>query len=184
MPDLILKAPYFSQRDSATGHAMRMCFSSSCAMLLNTLKPNTLKGANGDDDYLKTVFRFGDTTIADAQVKALAQYGVSAQFRQNLTWADIDNQLKAGVPVPIGILHHGTASNPTGGGHWILIIGKKADGSAYFVHDPFGDLDLANGGYLSSNGKQLAYSVKNLTPRWRVNGTGGWGVIAKKAAIK
>ena len=181
MPDLILKVPYFSQRDSATGHAMRMCFSSSCAMLLNTLKPNAVKGANGDDEYLKTVFRFGDTTIADAQVKALAQYGVKAQFRQNLDWKDIDAQLAAGVPVPIGILHHGPVSKPTGGGHWLLIIGRKGDGSGYFVHDPFGDLDLINGRYISTNGKQLVYSKKNLSPRWRVGGTGGWGIIAQKA---
>lgn len=175
-----LKVPYYSQRDSQTGHAMRMCFSSSCAMLLSTLKPGAITGANADDQYLKTVLRFGDTTIADAQVKALTQYGVKAQFRQNLTWADIDAQLTKGIPVPIGILHHGPVSAPSGGGHWLIIIGKSSDGQGYIVHDPFGDLDLINGQYVSSNGKSLTYSKKNLGPRWMVKGTPGWGIIASK----
>jgi hypothetical protein len=180
MPDLLLKVNYFSQRDSTTGHSMRMCFSSACAMLLDTLKPGAIKGANEDDQYLRTVFRYGDTTIAAAQVQALKHYGISAEFRQNLSWADLDAKLAKGIPVPIGILHHGHVSKPTGGGHWILIIGKKADGSAYYVHDPFGDLDLINGGYIATVGRQLAYSVKNLGPRWRVGGAGGWGIIAKR----
>lgn len=180
MPDLILPVQYYSQRDSATGHAMRMCFSSSCAMLLKTLRPTTLMGSNADDDYLKTVLKYGDTTIAQAQVKALATYGVRAQFRQNLDWPDIDRQLAAGIPVPVGILHHGPVTAPTGGGHWLLIIGRKADGSGYFVHDPFGDLDLVNGRYVSTSGQRLVYSKKNLSPRWRVRGAGGWGIVATK----
>lgn len=182
----LLSVPYYSQRDSQSGHAWRMCFSSSCAMLLQALKPGTLKGANGDDAYLQTVFKYGDTTIADAQIKALREYGISAQFRQNLQWADVDAQLMKGIPVPIGILHHGTAAKPQGGGHWIIIIGKQSNNTdtinddQYITHDPFGDLDLVNGGYPSSNGQKRIYSRKNLDPRWRVNGTPGWGIIAQK----
>ena len=36
---LLLPVPYFSQRDSATGQGDRMCFSSTCAMAAEFLKP-------------------------------------------------------------------------------------------------------------------------------------------------
>lgn len=173
-----LNVPYYSQRDSETAHAWRMCFSSSCAMLLSYLKPiGVLTGPNGDDQYLKRVLTFGDTTIADCQIRALRSFGVKAQMRYDLTEQDILDQLKKGKPVPIGILHHGPVSAPTGGGHWILIKGITASGD-YIVHDPFGELDLLNGGYPGpTNGANLKYSKKNLIPRWRVNNSGGWGII-------
>lgn len=181
MPDILLPVPYYSQRDSATAHSHRMCFSSSCAMLLNYLRPGLLKGTNGDDQYLNQVLKYGDTTSSDAQVRALNHFGLQSRFSANLNWADVENQLKKGIPVPIGILHHGPVSAPGGGGHWLLIIGRKADGSAYYVNDPYGDLDLVNGGYPGpTNGARLLYSKRNLEPRWRVKGAGGWGIIAKK----
>lgn len=183
----LLSVPYYSQRDSKSGHAWRMCYSSSCAMLLQALKPGTLPGSNGDDEYLKTVFKYGDTTSADAQIRALRDYGIKAQFRTNLEWEDIDRQLEKGIPVPIGVLHHGPLGGKLYGGHWFIIIGKKSNNTGtvnddqYFVHDPYGSLDLINGGYPgSTNGQKLLYSRKNLTPRWQVNGTRGWGIIAEK----
>jgi len=182
MREIKLAVPYYSQRDSATGHAMRMCFSSSCAMLLNFLKPGVLKGANGDDQYLKRVLTYGDTTSSTAQSQTLKYFGIQNQFRTDLNWSDIDSQLLKNTPVPIGILHHGPASSPSGGGHWLLIIGKTADGLHYVVNDPYGDLDLVNGGYPGpTNGAGLRYSKLNLDKRWRVNGAGGWGIIAGKA---
>jgi hypothetical protein len=175
-----LPVPYYSQRDSETGHAWRMCFSSSCAMVLSYLKPiGVLTGPNGDDQYLKRVLTFGDTTEHHAQVKALRSFGVNATMHYDLTEQDLLAQLQKKRPVPIGILHHGPSSAPVGGGHWIVVKGITADGQSYIVHDPFGDLDLVNGGYPgSANGKDLLYSKQNLIPRWRVNGSGGWGIIA------
>lgn len=175
----ILKVPYFSQRDSATSQGGRMCFSSSCAMLLESLKPGTLKGLNGDDQYLARVRRFGDTTEAAAQLQALASYGVKARFVQNATWATIEGQISRGIPVPIGMLHHGPVTAPSGGGHWILAIGHDRD--VIIVHDPYGDLDLVRGGYLSTTGAALRYSRRNLAPRWMVDGPGtGWAIIAER----
>jgi hypothetical protein len=50
--------PRFQERDSAQLFQRdRTCFSSSCAMLLEAIKPGTLKGANGDDQYLAVVQR-------------------------------------------------------------------------------------------------------------------------------
>lgn len=173
-----LQVRYFSQRDSATEHALRMCFSSSCAMLLETLRPGTLTGPNGDDAYLGRVLRYGDTTEATSQIKALQSYGVEATMIRNAGWGTIKAQIDLGIPVPIGILHHGPVGAPTGGGHWICAIGYSDD--AITVHDPFGDLDLVSGSYVKSWGARLRYSKKNLSPRWMVEGPGsGWAMIAK-----
>ena len=54
---------YYPQTDSATGHGDRMCFSSTCAMAIKYLRPDALKGSNADDDYLRTVLKYGDTTL-------------------------------------------------------------------------------------------------------------------------
>jgi hypothetical protein len=173
-----LQVRYFSQRDSGTEHALRMCFSSSCAMLLEALKPGTLQGANGDDTYLGRVFRYGDTTNAEAQLKALGDFGIRAELVKNADWATLERQINAGTPVPIGILHKGHVSAPSGGGHWITAIGHTPD--AIIVHDPFGELDLVSGTYVNNWGARLSYSRRNLAPRWMVEGpSSGWAIIAK-----
>lgn len=172
-----LQVRYFSQRDSATEHALRMCFSSSCAMLLETLKPGTLPGPNGDDTYLGRVLRYGDTTDGMTQIKALQSFGVEASLVKNASWKTIEAQIDKGIPVPLGILHKGPVSAPTGGGHWICAIGYSDD--AIIVHDPFGDLDLVAGAYINNWGARLRYSHLNLGPRWMVEGPGtGWAIIA------
>ena len=172
-----LQVPYFSQRDSGTEHALRMCFSSSCAMLLEALRPGTLQGPNGDDIYLGRVFRYGDTTNAEAQLKALGDFGVRAQLVQNANWGSLERQIARGIPVPIGILHKGPVSAPSGGGHWITAIGHTPD--AIIVHDPFGKLDLVSGAYLNNWGPRLSYSRKHLGPRWMVEGPStGWAIAA------
>lgn len=179
--DILLTVPYYSQRDSVFREQRgRMCYSSSNAMLLEYLKPGTLKGKYPpDDNYLVRVLEFGDTVMAHAQVSALKSFGVNAEFRTNLDWTDIDAQLRKHIPVPIGILIYGHANNPYGGGHWILVIGRKADGSAYYVHDPYGELNLLNGGYNSENGQTKLYSKNNLSKRWKVGTPHGWGIIAR-----
>lgn len=175
-----LAVPYYSQRDSATEHALRMCFSSSCAMMLEFLKPGTLQGRNGDDAYLGRVLRYGDTTDSAAQIKALNHFGLKARFIQNGGWGTIKSQIDLGIPVPIGILHKGPVSAPNGGGHWICVVDYTADGDAVIVHDPFGEIDLIGGTYLNTRGGNLRYSKKNLGPRWMVEGPGtGWAIIAE-----
>lgn len=174
-----MRVPYYSQRDSnVPGQATRMCFSSSCAMLVNTLRPGSLQGLNADDQYLKRVHQFGDTTDAAAQLRALRSYGIQARFTQSATWSDIERQISRSVPVPCGFLHHGTSAKPTGGGHWLTVIGFTK--SAVIVNDPFGELDVVHGGYVSSKGAGLAYSRANWGPRWMVEGPGGtgWAIIA------
>jgi hypothetical protein len=166
---------YYPQTDSATGHGDRMCFSSTCAMALKYLRPDALKGSNADDDYLRTVLKYGDTTLSTSQIKACQQYGVFASFYQKGTKQALLNELKAGFPVAVGILHKGHVSNPVGGGHWMLLIGD--DGEHGIFHDPYGEMDNVNGGYVKvgSGGKEVKYTWHNWLKRWEVEGKGtGW----------
>jgi GH24 family phage-related lysozyme (muramidase) len=173
-----LKVPYYSQRDSAiAGQAQRMCFSSSCAMLVTALRPGRLTGANGDDQYLQVVMQHGDSTDPQAQLKALAHYGISARFSQNCSWNDLEQQIAKGVPVPCGFLHHGPSTAPSGGGHWLIVIGTTP--TAVIVNDPWGEMLVAEGRYAGNRGVGLAYSRRNWGPRWMVEGNGtGWAIIA------
>jgi len=174
---LVLDVPYYSQRDNKKD-PLRSCFSSACAMLLKYVKPNSI---TNDDEYMVTVYKYGDTTEPSAQVTALEQHGLDVKFRQDGGWSDIDSQLAKGFPIPIGVLHHGPVTKPSGGGHWLTIIGRNEDNTAYVVNDPYGEMDLINGGYQNSNGSHLLYSKKNLGPRWLVEGPGtGWYIEAIK----
>ena len=173
--EIKLTTPYFSQRDNQKD-PMRTCFSSSCAMLLATLDPDVIKG---DDEYIGEVYKYGDTTEASAQIQTLRHFGIEAKFLQNADWGTVEAQLKKGIPVPMGILHKGSVSNPSGGGHWVCCVGITADKSKLWVHDPYGNLDLISGGYVSTDGKYRLYSKKNLGPRWLVEGSSsGWMILA------
>ena len=175
--EIKLSVPYYSQRDNYRD-ADRTCFSSTCAMLLSALKPNAI---DNDDEYVETVFSIGDTTESWVQLSALERYGIEAEFRQNADWNTVEELLRAGVPVPLGVLHHGPVSSPSGGGHWVLCVGISADGKNLWIHDPWGEMDVVGGGYVNSNGKYVQYSKKNLGPRWMVEGKGsGWSVLAVK----
>jgi hypothetical protein len=185
-PILTLAAPYFSQRKNYR-EPERTCFSTACAMLLEYLRPGTLKATRGvqlTDSYLDYVFSIGDTTDASVQVRTLAHFGVQSRFVTNGTHAMLDAQLKKGVPIPVAILHHGPPTKPYGG-HWILIIGKVLDSKApggfwYVVNDPQGELNHANGTYADVSGKGLKYSKNILTTRWTVEGDGsGWAIVAQ-----
>lgn len=153
---LVLDVPYYSQRDNKKD-PLRSCFSSACAMLLKYVKPNSI---TSDDEYMVTVYKYGDTTEPSAQVTALEQHGLDVKFRQDGGWSDIDSQLAKGFPIPIGVLHHGPVTKPSGGGHWLTIIGRNEDNTAYVVNDPYGEMDLINGEYQNSNGSHLLYSKK------------------------
>jgi len=166
---------YFSQRDNYRD-ASRTCFSSSCAMLVEALKPGTLNGPNGDDLYIQKVFQNGDTTEASVQLKTLAEYGIDAKFIQNGSIDLLKSQLDKGVPVPIGILHKGPADAPSGGGHWIIVIAY--DDKGFIVHDPWGEIDHASGTYISTNGESRHYSYNLIGKRWTVsNPSDGCAII-------
>ena len=176
---LTLPVPYFSQRDNASWQGHRMCFSSTCAMAAAFLRPGCLAGSGQPDDrYLALVERFGDTTNAAAQVQALERLGIQATFRTDGCIEQLIAQLRLGFPIPVGWLHHGSASAPRGGGHWSLVVGWDPRTRQVIMHDPYGEADLVGGGYVSTaigRGKAQRYSERNWGRRWMVEGPGtGW----------
>ena len=167
---VLLQVPYEFQNDNGpTGY--RECFSSSCAMVARFYG----KVAN-DDEYNRIRARFGDTTDSGAQLRALSSLGLQAQFRQNGDAATLERLIREGCPVPVGWLHKGPASAPTGGGHWSVVVGFTPE--AFILNDPNGEADLANGGYVTTSGsagRAIAYSRKNWLRRWEADGRGsGW----------
>ena len=174
IPVFPLDVPYYYQRDSKTGHGERMCFTSSMAMALDYIDSEVIQG--DDDWYLQVVLSFGDTVSAEAQLAAAHSLGFDAEFSTNGTQAKLEALLDAGVPVPVGILHKGGIEAPSGGGHWICLVGH--DETHFDVHDPFGELDLLNGGYCATgpeDGKFQRYTKKNLMKRWLIaNDSDGW----------
>jgi GH24 family phage-related lysozyme (muramidase) len=176
-----LPVPYLSQNDSVTGQGSRMCFSSSCAMAAAFLKPGYLSGSGQvDDQYLALVQRHGDTTDASAQVAALLSLGLRARFRTDGSIEHLIEQLQRGIPCPVGWLHKGPVSAPTGGGHWSLVIGWDPAKRQFLMHDPNGEADLVNGGYVNNaigSGAAQRYSERNWGRRWMVEGAGsGWWI--------
>jgi len=164
-----LDVPYQSQNDNASGTGYRECFSSSCAMV------SMFYGKIANDDAYNLVRqKYGDSTDAQAQLRTLRSLGLEANFITNGTTCDIRECIDAGRPVPVGWLHHGHFTAPSGGGHYSVIIGY--DDSGWIVHDPNGEANLATGGYTNNlNGAKQHYSFSGFNPRWIVEGEGsGW----------
>jgi hypothetical protein len=173
-PSNPLLVSYFNQRDNTSGQGSRECFSSSCAMVAAYYGK-----VKSDDEYNVIRARFGDTTNADAQVKALQSLGLKASFITDGTETLLQDEIKEGRPVAVGWLHHGPSNAPIGGGHWSVVVGFN--NQAYIHNDPFGKANIINGGYLSaSGGNNISYGKAQWLPRWRVNGTGGWVVLVRK----
>lgn len=166
-----LAVPYFNQVDNYT-QAHRTCNSSSCAMCLAFLRPGKI---SGDDEYLKKLItgHFGDTTDHGAQGRLLQSYGLSSTWHTNLSFKRLEDELKSGRPVVIGILHRGSLSAPTGG-HMCVVIGMTPKGD-FIVNDPYGS---CNDGYSGpvSNGNGTIYTRAMLKARWLPEGeNSGWG---------
>jgi hypothetical protein len=119
---------------------------------------------SGDYEYNKLRARFGDTTDPKAQIAALKVLGLTATFEMDGTVEALENEINEGHPVPVGWLHKGLVSSPTGTGHWSVIIGYTPEAN------------LSVGGYVSNKGGAgIAYSRKNWLPRWLIDGDDtGW----------
>lgn len=170
----LVGVPKYKQTDSArVDQRERTCFSSTAAMALEYLKPGTLKGANGDDQYLGRVLVHGDTTSATAQLAALASYGINARLVTTADFRLVEQQIDRGRPVGIGFIHRGPVTNPAPScdGHWILAIGYTP--SALIVHDPYWEADLVSGETIKRDAFGVTYGRQNLGRRWMVEKVGG-----------
>jgi hypothetical protein len=136
---------------------------------------------NDDTDYLRVVKSCGDTTSQATHNCALGKLGAPGKFSRRLSVDDLKATLLRGFPAAIGVLHHGTPSNPSGGGHYVVVCGFDATG--WHVHDPYGELDLLTGRWVrsgSGTGRSLHYSYSNTNPRWTPEGPNartGWGWV-------
>ncbi len=169
-----LNVEYDCQLDNPSGEGWRECFSSSCAMAAKFWLPDLQI-----NDYHQRRPKFGDSTDASAQIRCLESFGLSARFVQVGSVEKLKAQIDRGRPAPVGFLHHGPSpSAPSGGGHYVLAIGYTDD--HLICHDPQGELDNVNGGYLKTGGtygKAIKYSWKYWAPRWSVsNDHDGWGL--------
>lgn len=169
-PIVKLPVTFQSQLDNASGEGWRECFSSSCAMLALFYKK-----VKNDDHFSRVRSAYGDTTDARAQVQALQKLGLTVSFTTKGKRADIAHEIFSGRPVAVGWLHKGPPSYPRGGGHWSVVVGINGP-TGVFMHDPYGECDLINGGYLPNlDGAFLPYSWRNWGPRWEAEGPGsGW----------
>jgi hypothetical protein len=157
-------------------------------MLLQYLKPNTLHGPNGDDQYLKRVQHYGDTTEIAAQIRALSSFGVRATMTKTATVQTLRNQIDAGIPVPCGYIHRGPLQRPSGGGHWLIVVGYTT--KQLIVHDPYGAMNLNTGERASSIARFAKYDLNDFVLRWSVEPIGpgaykhaanrGWAIIAQR----
>jgi len=173
-----LPVPYFDQMLMSDGEGWRECFSASCGMLAK------FWGQCADQNAYNAIRQtYGDTTDAQAQLKALEHLGLDASFRMDGTLAMLKAEIDAGRPVAVGWLHHGSANAPSGGGHWTVVIGY--DDTGVIMNDPYGSCDLINGGYpgggnpYDQRGRSDHYSYTNWEPRWRPSGSAGWFLTCK-----
>lgn len=178
-----LPVMYFSQRDNAA-QAHRTCNTASCWMGALYMKTALWEQCGEDQNadlnfYLPKVETYGDTTDHGAQTNALSSLDVKSEWHTTLSINDVKKELDAGRPVVLGVLHKGHVNRPSGGGHMILAVGY--DDTGMFIHDPYGEMDLVNGGYPgSTDGSYRHYSYKNLGARFEVDGPStGWGRLFK-----
>jgi hypothetical protein len=172
--EVLLSVPYWKQTDNYRD-ANRTCFSSSMAMLIETLLPNELPD---DDTYVETVFSIGDTTDPNVQVQALSKHGVQGTYRQDMGFDDLDKELEAGYAVGIAILHRGPLRAPTGG-HWLVARGYNKEKTGYYCNDPYGSILDGYQGEVE-NGKCVLYPRDLLKARWTVEGANsGWGMTCR-----
>jgi len=172
-----LLVPYEYQLDNQSGTGYRECFSSTCAMIARYYGK-----VKSDDEYNKIRSKYGDTTDKNAQLAALKSLGLKATFITNGNAALLEKEINEGRPVAVGWLHKGNVSYPTGGGHWTCCIGYDKD--SFIFHDPNGEADLVNGGYVSNDRKRgtaVKYSRKNWLRRWECDGNNtGWAILVSK----
>jgi hypothetical protein len=175
--------PYVHQLNfRRNGH--RRCLDASAAML--AIMYNRVPSA---DAYSEVRKRFGDTTDIKAQIRALRELKLNAEFRADGDAALVEAEIASGRPVMAGWLHRGNllrGEPPECGsqtcGHWSLIVGFEnagQEGDAQWVmHDPMGAPKIEEGGHSRYGGKNVRVPRSTFNQRWMVEGPGsGWVIL-------
>lgn len=128
----VLTVPYYNQRandDDPLGRkGDTQCYSTVMAMWTSYLTSNNVS----TKEYNKTRSKYGSSTSASAQQKALKDYGIESKLQTGVEGYDVlKKEIDDGYPVPLGMKY-------TGSGHWAMLTGYSPLG--WIVHDPFGQL--------------------------------------------
>lgn len=128
----VLTVPYYNQRandDDPLGRkGDTQCYSTVMAMWTSYLTKNNVS----TKEYNKTRSKYGSSTSASAQEKALKDYGIESKLQTGVQGYDVlKKEIDDGYPVPLGLKY-------TGSGHWAMLTGYSPLG--WIVHDPFGQL--------------------------------------------
>ena len=166
---------YYPQRDNYRDKD-RTCFSSACAMLLKFYWPSAIQD---DNQYIEEVFKQGDTTNPDAQIRALRAFNLDCAYSQvkSVDWLIRETSGKSGGVVAIGWLHKGPAHAPSGGGHWSLCYGYDSAVEEFLIHDPWkSEFDHEKGYYTcDADGRCQRWSKEMMRARWTPAGKNdGW----------
>jgi len=135
------------------------------------------RGINTINDYLNVLNKHGNSSSKDAQLKTIREFGYTATFGMSYDGGDIKNNIKKGLPAVVSLISAGPISSPKGSPHSVVITGYDHD--SWLVQDPFGELDLINGGFIERNpvaGKAIKYPFEQFNRRlFAAGGSTGWG---------
>jgi putative chitinase len=178
--DFIIPVPYQSQignDESLFGPDYRQCMmtviSEAIRVILGEQAVAEAIAAAGviewEDVYGAVLAQFGDTTVADAHIQALAFMGIDAEMHYDGTPEKIRELLRKRVPVPGGWKW-------STDGHYRLFVGFGDDGS-FIVDDPYGKYDPATNSYtkIGPYGCRLRFTADDIQRYWNDLGPGkGW----------
>jgi len=135
------------------------------------------KGINTINDYLKILNKHGINSSKDSQLKTIRELGYTATFGMSYDEDHIKNNIKKGLPVVVSLISQGPILNPKRGPHSVVITGYDYD--SWLVQDPFGKLNLVDGGFIERNivaGKNIKYPYEQFNRRlFASGGATGWG---------
>lgn len=125
--------PYLNQRANKADKYGRpgdtQCYSTTMAMWASQL----LNKSMSSEEYNKIRSKYGISTQAEPQRRALRDLGIDSSLRTGGKWSDLRGEIDAGYPIPVGFKYKGS-------GHWGMVVGYKNNG--FVVHDPFGQLGM------------------------------------------
>lgn len=182
-----------SQMDSAVGEGWRKCYSSSSTMFCEGLVPGCLKnhkarkpGEQLDDFYYRMLVAVTgkDTTDTSAQMEMHRYFGINSKFSQQGSRQTLEYYLSIGLWVMTGQLHHWRYNQPDPArSHWSLCVGWTPENDAFVFHDPAGQMNLIEGGYISNEGAYRKYAWAQWKHRWMADQAGkfvdgsGWCIV-------
>jgi len=164
--------PYLYQgpNDAADWRNSQACCIAMC------LKYIDVPVINSVNDYLNVVNKHGSVVSKYVHKAAMNDLGYNATFNSSADSTDLKNSIERGLPVAVSLVSKRHVSSPVGGTHFVVVTGYSDKG--WLVQDPFGKLDLVNGGWDDRGadaGRNAIYDFENFERRFCVTGGAtGW----------